>query len=64
MLKKGIYENIINQEIERDIHTAESQQMVCIREQMDDAETLKFWLTIWQKRFDRNWKTQKTCTTE
>lgn len=25
MLKKGIYENIINQEIERDIHTAESQ---------------------------------------
>lgn len=41
MLKKGIYENIINQEIERDIHTAESQQMVCIREQMDDAESPK-----------------------
>ena len=41
MLKKGIYENIINQEIERDIYTAESQQMVCIREQMDDAESPK-----------------------
>lgn len=41
MLKKGIYENIISQEVERDIHTAESQQMVCIREQIDNAESPK-----------------------
>ena len=30
MLKKGIYENIINQEVERDIREAESQQLVCL----------------------------------
>lgn len=41
MLKKGIYENVINQEIERDIHVAESQQMICVREQIDDAESSK-----------------------
>lgn len=41
MLKKGIYENIISQEVERDIHIAESQQMVCIREQIDNAESPK-----------------------
>ena len=41
MLKKGIYENIISQEVERDIHIAESQQMVCIREQIDNAESSK-----------------------
>ena len=41
MLKKGIYENIINREVERDIHAAESQQIVCIREQIDDAESPK-----------------------
>ena len=41
MLKKGIYENIISQEVERDIHAVESQQMVCIREQIDNAESSK-----------------------
>lgn len=39
MLKKGIYENIISQEIERNIHTAEEQDMVCVREDIDDAES-------------------------
>ena len=42
MLKKGIYENIINQEVERDIQEAESQQLVCLREQIDAAESLRF----------------------
>ena len=41
MLKKGIYENIINQEVERDIQEAESQQLVCLREQIDAAESPK-----------------------
>lgn len=41
MLKKGIYENIINQEVERDIREAESQQLVCLREQIDAAESPK-----------------------
>ena len=41
MLKKGIYENIINQEVERDIQEAESQQLVCLREQIDEAESPK-----------------------
>ena len=41
MLKKGIYENIINQEVERDIQEAESRQLVCLREQIDAAESPK-----------------------
>lgn len=41
MLKKGIYENIINQEIERDIQDAESHQLVCRREEIDAAESSK-----------------------
>lgn len=41
MLKKGIYENIINQEVERSIQEAESQQLVCLRKQIDAAESLK-----------------------
>lgn len=39
MLKKGIYENIINQEVERNIQEAESHQLVCLREQIDAAES-------------------------
>lgn len=41
MLKKGIYENIISQKVERDIQEAESQQLVCLREQIDAAESPK-----------------------
>ena len=41
MLKKGIYENIINQEIEREIQEAESKHLVCLREQIDEAESSK-----------------------
>lgn len=41
MLKKGIYENIINQEVERDIQEAESHQLVCRREEIDAAESSK-----------------------
>ena len=41
MLKKGIYENIINQEVERSIQEAESQQLVCLRKQIDAPESLK-----------------------
>lgn len=39
MLKKGIYENIISQQIERNIHKAEEQNLVCVREDIDDAES-------------------------
>lgn len=41
MLKKGIYENIISQKVEREIQEAESQQLVCLREQIDVAESPK-----------------------
>lgn len=41
MLKKGIYENIINQEIERNIQETEAHQLVCLREQIDAAESSK-----------------------
>lgn len=38
MLKKGIYENIINQRMEREIHTAETENLVCVREEIDNTE--------------------------
>ena len=41
MLKKGIYENIISHSVERDIQEAESQELVCLREQIDTAESPK-----------------------
>ena len=41
MLKKGIYENIISHSVERDIQEAESQELVCLREQIDAAESPK-----------------------
>ncbi len=41
MLKKGIYENIISQKVEREIQEAESQQLVCLREQIDVVESPK-----------------------
>lgn len=41
MLKKGIYENIINQEVERNIQETEAHQLVCLREQIDAAESSK-----------------------
>ena len=40
MLKKGIYENIISHSVERDIQEAESQELVCLREQIDAAESM------------------------
>lgn len=39
MLKKGIYEHIIDQEIERDIKLAEQSGLVCVRQQIDTAES-------------------------
>lgn len=39
MLKKGIYEHIINQEIECDIKLAEQSGLVCVRQQIDTAES-------------------------
>lgn len=38
MLKKGIYENIINQRMEREIRTAETENLVCVREEIDNTE--------------------------
>lgn len=38
MLKKGIYENIINQRMEREIYTAETENLVCVREEIDNTE--------------------------
>jgi len=39
MLKKGIYEHIINQETERRIKETEQEQLVCIRQEVDTAES-------------------------
>ena len=41
MLKLGIYENIINKKTEQDIENTESQDYVCLREEMDGAEAPK-----------------------
>ena len=38
MLKKGIYENLISQGMEREIHTAEAENLVCVREEIDNTE--------------------------
>lgn len=39
MLNKGIYEHIINQEVENSIHEAEQQHLVCKRKEIDEAES-------------------------
>lgn len=39
MLKKGIYEHIINQETEQDIQQAEQSGLVCIQQSIDNAES-------------------------
>lgn len=39
MLKKGIYEHIINQETEQKIYEAEQSGLVCVQQQIDDAES-------------------------
>ena len=39
MLKTGIYEHIINQETERLIQETEQNQLVCIRQEVDTAES-------------------------
>lgn len=39
MLKKGIYEQIINKETERDIKRAEDDGMVCVQQTIDGAES-------------------------
>ena len=39
MLKKGIYEQIINKETERDIKRAEDDGMVCVQQAIDGAES-------------------------
>ena len=39
MLKKGIYEHIINEKTERNIQKTEQQDMVCVRKNIDTAES-------------------------
>lgn len=39
MLEKGIYEHIINQEIDKDIQLANQSGLVCIQQPIDDAES-------------------------
>ena len=39
MLKKGIYEHIINQETERQMQEAEQSGLVCVQQAIDDAES-------------------------
>ena len=41
MLKKGIYEELINRELEKDIESIEKSDMTCKRQDMDDAEAPK-----------------------
>ena len=39
MLKKGIYEHIINQETERRMDDAEQSGLVCVEQAIDEAES-------------------------
>lgn len=39
MLKKGIYEHIINQETEKQINDSEQSGLVCLKQPIDDAES-------------------------
>lgn len=39
MLKKGIYEHIINQETEKQINDSEQAGLVCLKQPIDDAES-------------------------
>ena len=39
MLKKGIYEHIINQETEKQINDSEEAGLVCLKQPVDDAES-------------------------
>ncbi len=39
MLKKGIYENVISRELLSEMQDAQSQGLVCLKQQMDSAET-------------------------
>ena len=39
MLKQGIYEHIINQEIDRKMQEAEQSGLVCVQQSIDDAES-------------------------
>ena len=39
MLKKGIYEHVINQITKQHIHEIEQQGMVCMRQNIDEAES-------------------------
>lgn len=39
MLKKGIYEHIINRETERNINNTEESGLICIKQSIDDAES-------------------------
>lgn len=41
MLKQGIYEQLINQETERQMHEAEQSGLVCFHQPIDDAEAPK-----------------------
>lgn len=41
MLKKGIYENLISQELERDIKESEQAGLDCLRQPIDNAEASK-----------------------
>ena len=39
MLKKGIYEHVINQETEKQINDSEESGLVCLKQPIDNAES-------------------------
>ena len=39
MLKQGIYEDVINKETEQKIHETERSGLVCVQQQIDNAES-------------------------
>ena len=64
MLKQGIYEHIINNQVEKEISKAKNFGLVCKKQPVDNAESPKYWQITWQRLYARNLKILKPNKTE
>lgn len=64
MLKQGIYENIINSQVEKEITKAEDLDLYVKSNQSTMPNLQNYWQITWQKLSARNLKTQKLNKTE
>ena len=60
MLKKGIYEHVINQITKQHIHEIEQQVMVCMRQNIDEAESPQILANYFGKVIRQNGKSTQT----